>query len=117
MDEFEKHKEEERIRRGYTESYLSAMTRRLNLQMIGSFIRDGSDKVSISYDSFNQREADAYSKLENRLTEKYGKKEADEIITHVNEYSFVVEEIYFSLGMKTGATLHCKLTDNFETDI
>ena len=51
------------------------------------------------------------------MTEKYGKKEADEIITHVNEYSFVVEEIYFSLGMKTGATLHCKLTDNFETDI
>ena len=117
MDEFEKQQEEERVRRGYVDSFVSAMKRRINLQMIGGFIRDGSTKISMKNDSFRQRETEAFSKLEQFLSEKYGEKEADEIIECVNGYTNVEQEIYFSLGMKAGAILQIKLTDNFETDI
>lgn len=117
MDEFEKRMEEERLRRGYSESYVSAMKRRLNLQMIGGFIRDGGVKKVISNDSFQHRETEAFSKLVQRLTEKYDKTELEEIINHINVYADVLQEIYFSLGMKTGAILQCRLTDSFETDL
>lgn len=117
MDEFEKYMEEERIRRGYVDSFVSTMKRRLNLQMIGGFIRDGGTKISVMNDSFQQRETEAFSKLHQFLSEKHGEKEADEIIDGVNGYVNVEQEIYFSLGMKAGAILQCKLTDNFETDI
>lgn len=117
MNEWEKHREEANRQRGYSESYLSAIKRWLNLQTIGAYIREGSNKTIIDNDSFQKREASAFSTLEELLTEKYGKDETDEIISHINAYIVVIQEIYFSLGMKAGATLHCKLTDNFETDI
>lgn len=117
MTEFEKHKEEERLRRGYSDSYLSAIKRRLNLQMIGNYIRDDGEKTCLNNDSFHERENNAFSKLENLLIEKYGENERSEIISQICAYAGVVQEIYFSLGMKAGAILQCKLTDNFETDI
>lgn len=117
MDEFEQYREEERLRRGYSESYLSAMKRRLNLQSIGAYIRDGSNKAVMSNDSFQNRESAAFAKLKKLLTETFGNEEASKIIPSLNAYIAVVQEIHFSLGMKAGATLHCKLTDNFETDI
>ena len=109
--------EEERKRRGYADSFVSAIKRRLNLQSIGGFIRDGSTKAIIRNDSFQQRETEAFSKLQQFLSQKHEKKETDEIIERVNGYVNVEQEIYFSLGMKAGAILQCKLTDNFETDI
>ncbi len=81
MKDLEEYQEELRRQRGYTESFLSAMKRRLNLQSIGTYIRSGDIRAC------------------------------------VNEYSCVTEEVSFSLGMKAGATLYSKLTDNFETDI
>jgi len=117
MDEFEKYMEKERIQRGYVDSFVSAMKRRLNLQSLGAYIRDGSTKAVICNDSFRQREDEAFSRLEHFLNEKYGKKETDKIIEYVNTYTYIEQEIYFGLGMKAGAILQCKLTDNFETDI
>ena len=117
IKDLEEYQEKLRRQRGYSESFLSAIKRRLNLQSIGTYIRDGDIRCCVSYDSFQERRDHAYSKLEQYLCEKYGKSEADEIITQVNGYSCVVEEISFSLGMKAGATLYSKLTDNFETDI
>ena len=116
MNEFEKREKEEQMRRGYTESQWSEMKRRLNLQMIGAFIRCGGEKAVISNDSFCQREADAFVEMENFLNETCGE-QADSILEQVYSYSFVLQEIYFNLGMKAGVTLHTKLTDNFETDI
>lgn len=117
MDEREKHEEEDRRLLGCSESYLSAMKRRLNLQTIGAYIRDGIDICTISKTSFDQREEDAFSKLENFLTEKYNKDGTIEMISHLTTYMSVVQEVYFNLGMKAGATLQRQLTDNFETDI
>lgn len=116
MTEFEKYEEKERLRRGYSESYFSSLKRRLNLQMIGAFIRAGDTKTIVNNDSFEQRGSEAYSKLKKLIAEKCGE-ETDNIIDKINMYSSVIEEIYFNLGLKAGAILQCKLTDNFETDI
>lgn len=116
MTEFEKRMEDEWIRRGYADSFVSAMKRRLNLQSLGAYIRDGDTKSIIHNDSFRQREDEAFSRMEQFLSEKYGEKETEEIIESVNAYAAVEQEIYFSLGMKAGATLQCKLTGTFETD-
>ncbi len=112
MDKWEQEREEQKD----YESYMSAMQRRLNLQMLGSYIRDGSCKQFISCDSFRDRENRAYSRLEKWLTERYGDA-ADEIMEEMFICTSVVEEIYFNLGMKSGVTLYSKLTGNFETDI
>ena len=117
MDGFEKYTEEEGKQSGYADSYLSAMKRRLNVQMIGNYIRDNGEKTYLSNDSFREREDKAYSELEKLLKDKYGETELSEIFTRLHVYTGVAEEIYFSLGMKAGAILQCKLTDNFETDI
>lgn len=116
MTEFEEYEEKERLRLGYSESCFSSMKRRLNLQMIGAYIRAGDTKMIVNNDSFEQRESEAYSKLEKLIAEKCGE-ERDSIIDQINMYSCVIEEIYFNLGMKAGVVLHNKLTDNFETDI
>lgn len=86
------------------------MKRRLNLQMIGAFIRCGGDKTVVSNDSFCRREADALAELEHFLKETCGG-EADSILEQVYAYSFVLQELYFNMGMKAGVTLHTKLTD------
>lgn len=119
MEYCEKQQEkwECRDNRDNKESYMPDMKRRINLQSIGAYIRDEGVKTVISNDGFRQRKNEAYSKLVRFFTEKYGKKEMFTIEPRPNEYASVVEEIYFNLGMKAGATLQCKLTDNFETDI
>ena len=116
MTEFEKFEEKERLRRGYSDSYFSAMKRRLNLQMIGAYIRAGDTKLFVSNDSLEKRKKETTSRLERLIEEKCGE-EAENIIEEINAYSSVIEEIYFNLGMKAGAILQCKLTDNFETEI
>ena len=96
MDEFEEYKEEQWIQHGYLERYLSAIKRRLNLQIIGSFIHDRDD-----CDSFRKREDDVYTKFENKLIAKYGKEETDEMMPLFNAYLSVEQEVHFNLGMKT----------------
>lgn len=116
MTEFEEYKEKEQLQRGYSESYFSSMKRRLNLQMIGAYIRAGDTKMIVNNDSFKAREDEAWSKLEELIAEKCGE-DAEKIIDQIYGYSSVIEEIYFNLGLKAGVVLHNKLTDNFETDI
>lgn len=117
FDELEKHKEEQRKRRGFTESYYSAIKSRLNLQRIGSYIREGSGESTVDYSSFDDREKSAFSEIETYLNKKYGEESATDILEHMTAYGNAIEQISFSLGMKVGATMLCKLIDNFETDI
>ena len=112
----EKYEEQERLRRGYSESYFSAMKRRLNLQRISAYIRLGGDQTVVSHDSFHQRERDAFEKLEKRVAGTCGEG-AGQMMDQILAYASVIEEIYFNLGMKAGVILHGKLTGNFETDI
>lgn len=93
------------------------MKNRINLQTIGTFIRDDGSKTQISFDNFEKREDSAFSKLKQQVIEICGAEKKDEILEYIWQYSSTVEEIYFSLGMKVGATLQVKLLDNFETDV
>ena len=93
------------------------MKHRINLQTIGTFIRNDRSKTQISFDNFEKRENSALSKLKQQIIEICGAEKKEEILEYIWQYSSTVEEIYFSLGMKAGATLQVKLLDNFETDI
>ncbi len=102
--------------RGETDSIWSGMKRRINLQLIGAYIRDGGNKTAVSNASFQKREEDAYAALQTLLRESCGEA-ADRLLDQVITYACVIQEIYFNLGMKAGAILHGKLTGTFETDI
>lgn len=117
MDELKRIELEHRSIRGFTESYYSSMKKRATLQSIGNYIYDGGNDSVIHYHSFKEREQNAFNTLESYLIENYEKKSANDIMEQINEYVCTIEQIAFSLGMKAGATLLCKLTDNFETDI
>jgi len=101
-----------------TDSAYSQMARRLNLQRISAFIRDGEDVPVLDKRSFEARENDAYGEVEAAIKElKLDEHTADDILSKVVAYMTTISDIYFALGMKAGATLVIKLTDNFETDI
>lgn len=110
--------EEKRLGRrcDFAESYYSAIKNRINLQTIGEAILNGGE-VSVDLSSFEERGNRAFEKLENYLVEGYGQERAEKVIDEVTAYCAIIENIYFSLGMKAGATLLIKLTDNFETDV
>ena len=93
------------------------MKNRINLQTIGTFIRRDGNKTQISFSNFEKREDSAFSQLNQQIIEICGAEKKEEILECIWQYSSTVEEIYFSLGMKAGATLQVKLLDNFETDI
>lgn len=99
------------------ESFYSAIAKRLNLQSIGEYLFTGCDDLRVNYNNFREREANDFSALEKQIIELCGNDKKEKIIDSIMEYSEIAGEIKFSLGMKAGATLHCKLTDNFETDI
>ena len=67
--------------------------------------------------NFREREQNAYSVLERKIAELCGKENVEKLYSVIMDYIMIENEIQFSLGMKAGATLLCKLTDNFETDI
>ena len=89
---------------------------RINLQCIGTLLRDGSARLKINKSNFKEREEEAYDALEFYLEQKFDKKTINALLTEIVNYSGVLTDIYFSLGMKAGATLVLKLTDNFEID-
>lgn len=115
MTELEEYEEQERLRRGYSESYFSAMKRRINLQKISAYIRDGSNQTVVHNESFHQRECQAFEKLEKQVAGTCGKG-AGQMMDQILAYTSVIEEIYFTLGLKAGVILHGELTGSFETD-
>lgn len=94
------------------------MQQRLSLQAIGTFIYSGGEKANISFDSFEERENDAYSQLEKELINLCGKDNIIQVVNSIMSYVAVVEDNCFSLGMKAGAALYYQLMNhNFETDV
>lgn len=95
---------------------METLKNRINLQTIGTYIRNGG-KIQISFSNFKERKNTAFSKFEQQIIEICGTEKKNEILDCIGEYSSTVEEIYFNLGMKAGATLQVNLLNNFETDI
>lgn len=96
---------------------MKTLKNRINIQTIGSYIRTGGDLIQVSFSNFKERRNTAYSKLEQQIIEICGTEKKNEILDCIGEYSSTVEEIYFNLGMKAGATLQVNLLNNFETDV
>ena len=97
------------------DSRWSQIEKRLNLQSLGAFIRHGADTF-VDKHNFSDRMKTAYTELQEYVESVCGKEQAEDILTHVSDYSGTRDEIYFSLGMKAGAQLIIQLTNNFETD-
>ena len=114
-NELERKESRERQMRGFSDSWYSAMQRRLNLQSIGGWIREGGEAVADFY-SFDERERRAHEKLEKEIAVLCGEETTAKILECVNVYCNTTDAIYFSLGMKAGATLQVNLLHNLETD-
>ena len=97
------------------DSKWSEMEKRLNLQSIGEFIQNGSD-TEVDKRGFAERLERANKDLRSYIENVCGKEKADDILENIIVYSNIVKDIYFSIGMKTGAQIIIKLTDNFESD-
>lgn len=98
-----------------SETAFSAIKDRLNLQTVAALIRDGSGDIAVQSGSFETRREEAFLHLQKAL-EPYGA-DREAILEDFLEYTGVIEEIYFNLGMKAGATLYRELTENFEGDV
>ena len=89
---------------------------RLHLQNLGSYIRYGGENVTVYYDSYEHREREAERMLSEYIRAKFGEEEGKTAQDKIYDYVRVMEEIAFSLGMKTGATLMQELFGSFEGD-
>ena len=97
------------------ESEWSAMEQRLNLQSIGEFIQTGGD-AEIDKRGFTERLEKAHKDLYDYIKNACGDDTADDITENIIVYSSTLKDVYFSLGMKTGAKIIIQLTNNFESD-
>ena len=97
------------------ESRWSEMEKRLNLQSIGEFIQNGCDTV-IDRRGFTERLNKAQKDIRGYIENTCGVEKADEILENIVMYSTTVKDVYFSVGMKTGAQIIIQFTGNFESD-
>ena len=95
----------------------SDIKRRMSLQAIGTFIYFGDEKVKLNLKGFDEREREAFSKLEKGIFNLLEKEKSEELMKYIMEYTEAVEDNCFCLGMKVGASVHCQLTNNLETDV
>ena len=89
---------------------------RLHLQNLGSYIRYGGENIRVYYDTYDHREREAERMLSEYIRSKFGEEEGETAQDKIYDYVRVMEEIAFSLGMKTGATLMQELFGSFESD-
>ena len=92
------------------------MKQRLHLQRLGLYIREGADCLTACNDSYEYREQQAERMLDRYLTDRFGQAEKEQIEDRLLDYISVKEDIAFSLGMKSGATLLQALLGSFESD-
>lgn len=107
----EKRKEEDT----YYVEYASIL-KRLNLQSIGYYIREGSKLLSVDETSFSKREQIAESELDRKLHIRLEEETIQWLWTAIMEYTAKKEEVQFSQGMKAGAKLALLLTSDSEYD-
>lgn len=90
--------------------------KRVNLQSIGYFIKEGSNLKKKNCSSFSQREYFAEKELEEELLQLLDEKTMKDVYPSIIKYTSSKEEIQFSLGMKIGAKIALLLTSDSEYD-
>lgn len=94
----------------------SELYKRLNLQSIGHFIKEGHNLKEMNIISFAEREREAERELDKDLNKLLDEKATQEAYSTIIKYTSVKEEIQFSLGMKAGAKLTLLLTNESDHD-
>ena len=94
----------------------SGIKQRLNLQSISNFIYSGSTLNYIDKNNYKVREQLAYNNLQKAINDICGDEHNEELEQIINEYFYTFDQIYFNMGMKSGATLIVNLTKNFDND-
>jgi hypothetical protein len=89
--------------------------KQLNLQNIAEFIQTGGD-TDLDKHGFTERLEKAHRDLRKYIETTCGNEKTDDILEKIILYSSIVQDIYFSVGMKAGAKIIIQLTNNFETD-
>ncbi|BCJ93062.1 hypothetical protein acsn021_06310 [Anaerocolumna cellulosilytica] len=86
-----------------------------SLHHLSRLIRD-SKASNVTHNTFTKREEIAYHTLIQNLRKLLDYKRFYQIETYINEYTSELNEIYFNIGMKTGARLMKQLLDNEDKD-
>lgn len=94
----------------------SEIEKRLNLQSLGDFLRWGADRCLLDHACYQTREDAADRRIKEYVASHLGEESTGKLMDAIYEYAYDLEDIHFSLGMKTGAKLALLLTDGFESD-
>ncbi|MCL2053282.1 MAG: hypothetical protein FWG90_02420 [Oscillospiraceae bacterium] len=79
---------------------------RLNTQQILSFIRQGSEALTISGESYEQRIKSAESQINKALEETVKDKESNlKLEQEIVRYTSACEDIYMEIGIKCGVIM------------
>lgn len=97
-------------------SYFDRIFENMNLQYLSNNILFGIEPFELDPHSFQDRENRAYKKLEKSLIGQYSADQFDEILTLINEYVGVIEQVYFAAGMKCGARILFQLLTSSDND-
>lgn len=88
---------------------------RTTLQQLSQLIRD-TKITTLTYEQFNKKEETAYENLYKNLADILNHEQIYNIEPVINEYTSELCEIYFNMGMKTGARLIHQLLDYEDRD-
>ncbi|MCI9274334.1 MAG: hypothetical protein HFE39_10350 [Clostridiales bacterium] len=94
----------------------AGIANRLNLQSLSTFLRDGMDRGQFNHASYQEREEAAQRELRSLLAPHIGENEVDNFMEDLQSSLCEMQDVQFSLGMRTGVKLAVLLTGGFEDD-
>lgn len=101
----------------HVKDYLLRMKDRMNLQMLGSYIRDGSIRTRFDDKPYYKRIGEDSRKLEEIIDSLLRDPSfAGKMNDAISEYEDTIVDVYFSIGMKVGAQLNHLLMSDFDKD-
>lgn len=92
------------------------ISNRIYLQVLPTLIRNGGPLIQINKSDFEEREKEAYAKLENELMKHINEGDFKAVENEIDRYTAIIEETQFSLGMKFGARFMQQLIGNLDSD-
>ena len=89
--------------------YIAKIFERLNLQLIREFLLTGGDCLEISGKTYKERITEAENPVFSMIEAKFPESEIDSIVEPIHHYANVTQNVYFEIGMQSGAILMSQL--------
>lgn len=89
---------------------------RATLQHLSYQMRDNNTLLVFNPDSFTSREEKAYNQFQTELSNQLTEEQISKIELIINNYIGELSEIYFNMGIKTGAKLLNQLLNESDRD-